>query len=303
MRPRRRHSSSHPQDNIDASCTVQSISSESKKLTGRRRVLIVPKDNIGIACLPTADRLDNIVELTEFETTTDDEVNEQSSVSEQPSSPQSEMVRAKLRSNGLKGGVIEADQSTSSSNESEFVTKPNTIFERRRSCKRPDTIGLLRQDTGHEAAVNKHEDLKTSNHKSREDIGMSNVRRPRNDPTKPRKPILPRDSIGFGCKISYKCAGRLSGARQGNGINYKNSSNGIEKKNAYPARLSEENTRREEKTREQIDTLRTVSKLSVLLLYIHFLLTYYLSFVKSHRYTEIFDSCPSPAPINNNNYH
>ncbi|XP_053989958.1 uncharacterized protein LOC128882390 [Hylaeus volcanicus] len=39
-------------------------------------------------------------------------------------------------------------------------------------------------------------------------------------------------------------------------------------------------------------TFENISKVSILLLYLHFLLCYYLSFTKTQRFVELFETCP-----------
>ncbi|XP_046837179.1 uncharacterized protein LOC124432329 isoform X1 [Vespa crabro] len=74
-------------------------------------------------------------------------------------------------------------------------------------------------------------------------------------------------------------------------LNYHNlqeSDNGKEK-NTLPTKLS--SSQEKKQSIQQTKTLKNVSKLTVLLLYLHFLLSYYLSFSKSQRFEEMFEMC------------
>nr|KAF7392124.1 hypothetical protein H0235_017123 [Vespula pensylvanica] len=80
-------------------------------------------------------------------------------------------------------------------------------------------------------------------------------------------------------------------SRKQSDLNYHNlqeSVNGKEK-NTLPTKLSSFQEKRQ--SIQQAKTLKNFSKLTVLLLYLHFLLSYYLSFSKSQHFDEMFEIC------------
>ncbi|KAK2583087.1 hypothetical protein KPH14_009118 [Odynerus spinipes] len=90
--------------------------------------------------------------------------------------------------------------------------------------------------------------------------------------TSTRRPIIPIDQSG----IIYQ--------------NLQKSINGKER-NMLPRKIT--NFEKEQQSIGQSETLKSVGKITILLLYLHFLLSYYLSFSKTQRFEELFEICES----------
>ncbi|XP_046409728.1 uncharacterized protein LOC124174567 [Neodiprion fabricii] len=211
-----------PRDNIGVSCmfSAENGPTDAEQLTGLRRRYPGPKDNLGIACLPSVEamRLRDIPEVSEYDSSEETyaKFNDVTlSPQKQKAHPTStkitrrgrrvapeenlenscrhiskdvaigqvrlragedgcQVTRHKIRSRSNTGGrsKIEGVKST--------MTKGNVDFFRE-SEKRVVPSGKMRFKS------------------TLPDIGISNIRRPTHNPTQPRKPIIPKDNIGFSC--------------------------------------------------------------------------------------------------------
>ncbi|XP_043589679.1 uncharacterized protein LOC122570857 [Bombus pyrosoma] len=137
--------------------------------------------------------------------------------------------------------------------------------------------------------VEKLENNKHDVHQSPE-INIRNIRKTKCLPIKFQKLMIPRKNT----KLSYhfikknnNSSNILSVRRNSNIKNVLDDSHKVAVQSEFIQALAEE--------KYTVDKIRfgNISKVSILLLYLHFLLCYYLSFSKTSHFVELFEMCPA----------
>ncbi|XP_066591085.1 uncharacterized protein [Prorops nasuta] len=212
-----------PRDNLGVSCTIQTGDRPEDPRTGRKKACAMPPDNIGINGLPmqSTDKMQEIPEEPQYELISENSIADDSMPKNAPRRlkkkkttrnklGKTETVMNNMRLKGA-GDLFYSSSSIISSTDS--TVKERKIRRRRVPEYEPkDTKNLLNP----ELIKNEKKQLerKEKANKTSLEIGISNIRRPKHDPTKPRKPIIPRDNLGLFCRHLQGSNGRGIGHKQ-----------------------------------------------------------------------------------------
>ncbi|CAK9796109.1 hypothetical protein ANTPLA_LOCUS650 [Anthophora plagiata] len=128
-------------------------------------------------------------------------------------------------------------------------------------------------------------------------VDIRNIRRIKCIPIKYQKLMVPKNKI----KLRCQSLSTESNTDSSNTANMKRTANikkilGDSKKKRYQSKFINELVKK--KSALDQTKFENISKVSILLLYLHFLLCYYLSFSKTNQFNELFEICSTKDNTN-----
>ncbi|XP_043519840.1 uncharacterized protein LOC122533828 [Frieseomelitta varia] len=121
------------------------------------------------------------------------------------------------------------------------------------------------------------------------EINIRNIKKIKYLPTNFQKLIIPKNNTKLNCHFIKKNTDSSSMLNTRKDTNIKNVLDDSQKK-AIQSKFIQ--VLREEKCTLDKTKFENISRVSILLLYLHFLLCYYLSFSKTNHFNEFFETCP-----------
>ncbi|XP_046734179.1 uncharacterized protein LOC124404244 [Diprion similis] len=225
-----------PRDNIGISCMFSAGNelTDAEQFTGLRRRYSGPKDNIGIACLPSVEgmRLRDIPEVSEYDSS-DETYVKFNDVSLSPENQKVQLTSTKITGRGRCDAPEDNLENSCRHINKDMEIRQVRLRAGEDGCQvtrhkirsRSNTGGRLKIEGVKSMMTKGNVDFfgesekrivpsgKTRFKSTLPDIGISNIRRPKHDPTQPRRPIVPKDNIGFSCCHLPKSLSRSSGPK------------------------------------------------------------------------------------------